>query len=1088
MIKTLKLKFIVIISLFCIFQSKAQITLTHNIGETPIATEMFSCEGDETWMRVFDLSEFGVGPNEEFAITSGQIAFSESNPGANLQFRIYSVGGDFPNYPYSLYPPTLLGTRGIGTAPTINGEPEILQTDFNEPVIIPAGTEKILVAVEKYWSVYDPESAIVVIAGTENDTGVSYYYGCDESYGITPTTDLPNPVPNANFYINVTGETFNAFSNGSTTRLTHNTCGDIIKTNIFSCSSSYLYWSRTFTLSDFGISNNEEYVINSGQVAMNNTGWLPEINFSIYAIDDNFPASFSETDLIGSSQYQTLQYGIGDSPQIIEVLFDTPITVPANVERILVEVHKGIVSGDALAFIGGTTVDNDVSWQRGCIVNGTPVNGFVTATDMGYPNSNFYINVTGNVNHIINSFGISVTNICSEFLKEFSIEGNDNFNSVLWDFGDPASGLNNNSYDLSPFHDFSADGIYTITATVTATDGSVEVLSETIEVYEPPNAYGIDNIYACEDVSNTGISSAFDVSAVETQVLGGQTDKTITYIDGSGNEYSSLPNPFTNTISGLETIIVRVANDNNPCCVSETTFDLIVNPLPEIESNLALTSCENVSNGFAEFNLSNLPNEIINGQPDLMLELLDSNNNLISISDYNSYENLVANQDYIIARLTNTSTNCSSDININLTISTNPIANPLQPIYGCDDNNDGISEYFDISNIESLVLNGQTGFLVSYFNEAGIELPLPLPNPYTNSIAFSELITVRVTNPNSTCFSETTLQLQTVTQPNINQPNNLFACNEGNGYAHFDTSLIEQQIIGNQTGLTVTYFDTSNNPLPSPLPLLFQNTEPFSQTINVIIEDTANPNCYSETNFDLIVNELPEINLQDEYFICNLEPSLPLIINSGFNSYNWIYEGGTIVSNTNSVDIADEGNYQLTVTQIENGITCENTFNFTLIRSVLPEIETINFGELGNNFIEIIAFGDGDFEYSIDGNNFQDSNYFSNILGGIYTVFVRDKDGCGQDSEEVTVIDYPKFFTPNNDGFNDFWQIKGIVNFPNSNTLIFDRFGKHLATITSNEIGWNGQHNGKLMMSNDYWFRTDLGNGRTFSGHFSLKR
>lgn len=55
-------------------------------------------------------------------------------------------------------------------------------------------------------------------------------------------------------------------------------------------------------------------------------------------------------------------------------------------------------------------------------------------------------------------------------------------------------------------------------------------------------------------------------------------------------------------------------------------------------------------------------------------------------------------------------------------------------------------------------------------------------------------------------------------------------------------------------------------------------------------------------------------------------------------------------------------------------------------------------------------------------------------------------------------------------------------------SLIFDRFGKHLATITSNEIGWNGQHNGKLMMSNDYWFRTDLGNGRTFSGHFSLKR
>src|SRR5690606_32461940 len=196
----------------------------------------------------------------------------------------------------------------------------------------------------------------------------------------------------------------------------------------------------------------------------------------------------------------------------------------------------------------------DVSWQRGCIVNATPVNGFVTATDMGYPNSNFYINVTGNVNHVSNTYGISVTNICSEFLKEFSIESNPNISSVLWDFGDPASGSDNISNDLSPFHDFSADGIYTITATVTALDGSIEVLTETIDVNEPPNAYGINNIYACEDIIDSGISSSFDVTTVDNQVLGGQTGKTVTYIDGSGNTYDILPNPFTNTISGLETI------------------------------------------------------------------------------------------------------------------------------------------------------------------------------------------------------------------------------------------------------------------------------------------------------------------------------------------------------------------------------------------------------------------------------------------------------------------------------------------------------------------------------------------------------
>ncbi|MFH4966583.1 T9SS type B sorting domain-containing protein [Gaetbulibacter sp. M240] len=105
-------------------------------------------------------------------------------------------------------------------------------------------------------------------------------------------------------------------------------------------------------------------------------------------------------------------------------------------------------------------------------------------------------------------------------------------------------------------------------------------------------------------------------------------------------------------------------------------------------------------------------------------------------------------------------------------------------------------------------------------------------------------------------------------------------------------------------------------------------------------------------------------------------------------------------------------------------------------------------------------------------------------------------DSCGECLEPshpnfnscLDIIGYPKFFTPNNDGYNDFWQINGIVNFPNSMTLIFDRFGKLLVALSAYDIGWNGLYNGKQMMSNDYWFITDLGDGRSFSGHFSLIR
>jgi gliding motility-associated-like protein len=219
-----------------------------------------------------------------------------------------------------------------------------------------------------------------------------------------------------------------------------------------------------------------------------------------------------------------------------------------------------------------------------------------------------------------------------------------------------------------------------------------------------------------------------------------------------------------------------------------------------------------------------------------------------------------------------------------------------------------------------------------------------------------------------------------------------------------------------------------------------------------------------------------------------LKPSISLTVDSNFTSYEWRYEDGTLISSSNDAEIINEGSYSLRVTQLQNGVNCEDTFSFELIRSTLPEIQQVNYGELGSNFIEIIATGDGVFEYSIDNNDYQDSNYFPDVEGGTYVVYVRDKNGCGIASREVTIIDYKKFFTPNNDGFNDLWHIEGIMNYPEARISIFDRYGKLLKSLSSSDSGWDGTYNGKPMPSADYWFQADLAEGISFSGHFSMKR
>ena len=87
-------------------------------------------------------------------------------------------------------------------------------------------------------------------------------------------------------------------------------------------------------------------------------------------------------------------------------------------------------------------------------------------------------------------------------------------------------------------------------------------------------------------------------------------------------------------------------------------------------------------------------------------------------------------------------------------------------------------------------------------------------------------------------------------------------------------------------------------------------------------------------------------------------------------------------------------------------------------------------------------------------------------------------------------MDYPKYFTPNGDGYNDTWYIKNLDkrNLENSIITFFDRYGKLIKQISGTSEGWNGTFNGEILPSTDYWFTIELTNGKTIKGHFALKR
>jgi gliding motility-associated-like protein len=176
---------------------------------------------------------------------------------------------------------------------------------------------------------------------------------------------------------------------------------------------------------------------------------------------------------------------------------------------------------------------------------------------------------------------------------------------------------------------------------------------------------------------------------------------------------------------------------------------------------------------------------------------------------------------------------------------------------------------------------------------------------------------------------------------------------------------------------------------------------------------------------------------------------------------------------------------------VETAFGCSRTRTITVTASDIATINNVQVTDLSNdNSIIVFVSGQGDYEFSLDNSNYQVDNTFNDVEAGVYTVFVKDLNGCGIATKEISVLGIPNYFTPNGDGYNDTWNIKGVNARLNAGTIIyiFDRYGKLLEQISPLGQGWDGTFNGHQLPSSDYWYTVQLEDGRNIKGHFSLKR
>ena len=640
----------------------------------------------------------------------------------------------------------------------------------------------------------------------------------------------------------------------------------------------------------------------------------------------------------------------------------------------------------------------------------------------------------------------------------------------------------------------------------------------------------------CDDALADEMTS-FDLTVKDGEITGGDGSLSVGYYTTSADAQSDSnaidpATGYTNmSVNGNaanpQTLYVRVT-DTATGCPSFTTLTVRVlpNPTPRADApDLILCDDTNTGDGVEVFDLTSNSGHILDGALGVTATyhetLGDAQQDMGAIADPVNYTNL--NTDFtaqtIYVRVANDLTGCYAVVDFDILVNPLPDVVAVSDYILCEVDTDGRGQ-FDLSSRDGEVLNGQDPlrFTVTYHVSATAadNLTGALLSPYTNT-SNPQTIYVAITDNVTGCSISTQsfrLEVDNGAEANSNGvPIEQVVCDTlgaNDGLAQFDLTDNDPAVLDGQsvTDFTVSYYATESGAEQGtdPIPNIYENIS-NPQVIYVRVDndepDAAGMDssiCYAVTSLTLRVELLPIFDLEDSYTLCvdtnGTEVIAPPFLDTGLPptgyGFEWSLDGTVLPDGTGpSLAAVQPGTYSVVVTNLAT--QCTSTDSTEVVVSAPPtvvvEVATQAFSE--DQVIVASATGEGDYEYSLDGGAWQESGTFVEVSFGEHTVTARDTNGCGLADGKVTVVDYPHFFTPNGDGWNERWNIVGFAERSDAKIYIFDRFGKLLKQISPSGTGWNGTYNGRPLPTDDYWFTveyTEDGQDKQFRANFTLKR
>ncbi|MFD0991090.1 T9SS type B sorting domain-containing protein [Mariniflexile jejuense] len=587
--------------------------------------------------------------------------------------------------------------------------------------------------------------------------------------------------------------------------------------------------------------------------------------------------------------------------------------------------------------------------------------------------------------------------------------------------------------------------------------------------------------------------------------------------------------PLNSSEALVSNTIYYASQTINTCeSVSRVAVTVIIDEtvvLPQSQDIPVLYECDTMldgsdTNGYTNFNLTSNETILLNGKLASNYNFsyfIDSAYTIPITTPSNAFLNTIQGGQTIYVRIANNLNNlCYTDASFEIKVNELPVVQTAIIFKNCDE--DGTPDGFTNFNLEEVnnVLSNNNSSNLSFtyyltYNDANLGNN-EIASIFNNQIA--NTIFVRVENGN-TCYRVATVNLQvSTTSFTSGYFEELTMCDDDaiiDGKNVFNLTSVSPHLLANfplGQNLSVHYFETLNDALLEQNEIINQtsytNKKPFSQVIYVRVESEDNGDCFGVgPHLKLTVNPRPEFEVDNTAIYCldNNPIRLTTFNPKGNYTYQWKDEAGLLVSSLPYAEVISGGRYSVIATST---FGCESfPVVFNVVESAIANInlDDITIVELSdNNSITINNennnLGIGDYEFSLDAVDgpYQDEPFFSKVGAGSHIIYVKDKNLCGIAQLEVFILGFPKYFTPNNDGFNDIWQVKGLGNnFSNTSTVkVFDRYGKLIKQLNAKNGTWDGTFNGQPLTNSDYWFIAELvevsGNVVTYKGHFSLVR